>query len=285
MSQINLRPAQPQDEKAVTALSAYIWEGEDYVPHCFADWVRDRRGQFTVAYDGDQLVAFNKLSELRPGEWWLEGLRVHPDHRGRGLARLLHDNAVALAEERGEGVLRFATSSENPAVHKLAESTGFRLLSRHLRARAEPETSPEPPPFVKVGAEQLAMLQSRLEQSDNYQAASGIMEDEWGWLSIAPRLPALQEAGRLLWWPADGESLAIVHQTTENALELNFVDPAAGNLAGLLRDVRRLAGSWGADPVKSKPLSSPANKAAFLAAGWEVADDWEMWLFERQLGL
>ncbi len=102
------------------ALSAQIWEGQDYVPGSFDDWVADRRGRFMVAYGGDQLAGFNKLTELAPGQWWLEGLRVDPAQRGRGLARLLHENGVRLAEEIGTGRLPAVESFLDHSTHALA---------------------------------------------------------------------------------------------------------------------------------------------------------------------
>jgi GNAT superfamily N-acetyltransferase len=99
MNNFTLRPAEPHDKAAIAALSAQIWEGEDYLARLFDNWVAQQRGRFILAFDGEELAGCNKLTELGPGEWWMEGLRVAPAWRGQGIARLLHEIIVRLANE------------------------------------------------------------------------------------------------------------------------------------------------------------------------------------------
>ena len=94
------------------------------------------QGQFTVVYQGNTLVAFNKLSCLGPGEWWLEGIRVDPNYRQQGIARQLHTYTLALADERMDGFLRLSTVKYNEAINKLARETGFRTLAYYSLATA-----------------------------------------------------------------------------------------------------------------------------------------------------
>jgi hypothetical protein len=167
------------------------------VPGAFDDWVADPRGQFTVALDGEVLAGFGKLTETGAAEWWLEGLRVDPRYRGQGVARLLHEYAVALADDIAEGTLRFATSSENAAVHKLAQESGFRLVSEHFLAEVGARPVSGGLPFRPVSNMELPEVRNWLVQSPNYTAAGGLLEDDWVWLEIAPRLE-----GRKMFRPA-----------------------------------------------------------------------------------
>ena len=283
MNHFHFRRARPEDEAGVRALSAHIWEGEDYVPERFHEWLADKTGHFTVVYEGDELVAFSKLTELGPGEWWLEGLRVHPDHRGRGLARQLHDYAIALADEIGRGVLRFSTSSETKATHKLAETTGFRLINRRWLAEIEIDAALNHNMhlFSPVTAAELPQLRARLQHSPYFAASHGLMEYRWKTWEIMPRLAQLQADGRLYWWR--NQAGFIIFMAAEGRSSLSYLDAAEAEWADLLRDVARWAAAAGSEKVQTKSLATAAARAALAAAGWEVDDEKELWVFERPL--
>jgi len=283
MGHFHFRRARPEDEAAVRALSAHIWEGEDYVPERFHDWLADETGQFTVVYDGDALVALGKLTELGPGEWWLEGLRVHPDHRGRGLARQLHNYAVQLAGEIGRGVLRFSTASSTKATHKLAETTGFRLINRRLPAEKEIEADShmDTTVFTVVKPADLPQLRRRLDQSDYFAACHGLMEHRWKLWEILPRLGQLQADGRLYWWR--NQAGFIIFMTGEGRGSLSYLDAAAADWPELLRHVAAWATAAGIHKVQTKPLATREARQALVAAGWQVNDERELWLYERPL--
>lgn len=289
MAALTIRPARPADKAAVAELCALIWEGEDYIPEVFDDWVADPRGEFTVAYSGSQLVALGKLTEGAPDEWWLEGLRVHPDQRGRGLARQLHEYAVNLADRTAYGVLRFTTSGSNRPVHALAERSGFRLVSRHYVARADAAPARRPHGFRPASLSELSSLRAWLEGSRYFAAAGGLMEVGWAWYALLPQLESLVQAERVLWWD-DGEDreagLAIVTQGKvegEIRFWVNYADAAPEELPRLWRSLRHLAAERGEDTLRAKPLATPAVAAALEEAAWEFNEDHTMWVYARPL--
>jgi hypothetical protein len=51
----------------------------------------------------------------------------------------------------------------------------------------------------------------------------------------------------------------------------------------LLRDVARWAAAAGIENLKTKPPATATARAALVAAGWDVDDEMELWLFERPL--
>lgn len=290
MSQFEIRPARLSDETAVNALSAQIWEGEDYVPHRFRQWVADEKGQFTVIYERGDLVAFSKLTELRAGEWWLEGLRVAPQHRQRGLARRLHEHAVALADDIGWGVLRFSTTSTKAPVHKLAQETGFRRISQHCIAEVEIDAATADmvgaDRFRAVETAELAQLEDYLDRSPHFAASRGLMEHRWILREIKPRLTQLQQDNRLYWWrhaAAGGCGCAIVKPEKEGPFWLNYVDADESQWHALLTALPALAAAAGALKIRSKPATTPTLQQALVSAGWRVDPDKQLWGYERPL--
>ncbi len=283
------RRARAADETAVRALSALIWGGEDYAGGSFHEWLADEMGQFTVVYDGDRLAAFGKLSCLSPGEWWLEGLRVHPDYRGRGLARLLHDHALTLADEMGSGTLRFSTASTTPATHRLAETTGFTRTQVRLWAgveRAEGAVPAEPVAlFVPVERAELTAVTTHLTQSDQFAACTGLFEHDWKLWLILPRLEQLQSEQRLFRWLRQGQAAGLVIRTlSERSASLSYFQADPTDWSHLLSDARRWLLATGADEVRTKPPKSATMQAALLAAAWQVDEEFELWGYERPLG-
>lgn len=82
MSRVRIRAARPSDQADVAAICAAIWqEADDYVPQTWDDWLADRHGELVAAEWEGRVVGLAKLTHLTEEQWWLEGLRVTPEHR------------------------------------------------------------------------------------------------------------------------------------------------------------------------------------------------------------
>lgn len=289
MSDFALRPARPDDEQAIRALSSHIWEGEDYVPDVFSEWLDDARGRFTVACEGDTLLGFAKLTRIASGEWWLEGLRVHPDHRGRGVARQLHRHMVEAAEEVGKGTLRFATAAANEPVHRLARETGFRQVSSYLAASYKVMGN-EPPVahLIRATEEEIPALRAWLGDSTLYRELGGLYEERWQWQALEPQLMRLVRDGRVFRWRAGAEppkGLVIVAREEDQRLRLNYVDVEGELLQPTARELKSLAAEWQIDKVFAKLPALQIFRAAFTAEEWQIEADFKLVIFERKLSL
>jgi GNAT superfamily N-acetyltransferase len=139
---IRVRRAGPGDTRAVLDFTRATWEGWDYIPSVWDSWLEAPDGVLLVATPNapHQLDLFGRpLSPGRPigiarvallaaGEAWLEGLRVDPGVRNRGVARLLHGACLEWARAQGATVVRYATGQGNEGSHRLGARHGFRLL-------------------------------------------------------------------------------------------------------------------------------------------------------------
>jgi len=288
---LTARPARPEDRAAVAAISAHIWDGEDYVPEVFDDWVADPRGEFTLFFEDEQLVAFGKLTELGAGQWWLEGLRVHPAHRGRGIARQAHEYAVALADRIASGVLRFATDDDNAPVHRLAEHSGFEHLASFVVARAEAGPGDGAARSGPVTATALPAVRVWLQRSSAYGAARELIEAWWSWQALLPELPRLVREGRLLWWD-DGRDLhaGLVafsegdeNDDVEDRFWVNYAAAPVERLPQLWRELCELAAGRRAGRLRARPAYTGEMVAALTEAGWQVEPDHVMRVYARPL--
>jgi GNAT superfamily N-acetyltransferase len=123
-----IRPITPADIPAVKELAKHIWDGHDYLQNVAAKWIKD--GWFFGFFDMGKLAACVKISYLPGDVLWLEGLRVHPDYRGQGIAKLMNEAAMhvartALESGKVKGI-EFATYYKNEESIHIASLTGFK---------------------------------------------------------------------------------------------------------------------------------------------------------------
>ena len=150
-----VRRATADDKPAVVEFCSQIWEGWDYLPRVYDRWLRDPRGAFLVAELDGRPVGTDKVTVLSPGEIWLEGLRVDPRARGRGVALAINRKAMEVIAGMNPRTVRFGTVADNLASRHMGEKDGFRLIGECRRmvsgtpaeqpdTKLAPETAAEP---------------------------------------------------------------------------------------------------------------------------------------------
>lgn len=124
--EVIIRPVRPADRERVVEMTRDIWEGHDYIPTVFDEWVADAGAAFQAAEVDGLVVGLQRLRPYAPRLMWYEGLRVASSHRRQGLARVMLNSAIAEAREQDFGEMRLATG--NPDALRLFEAAGFRRL-------------------------------------------------------------------------------------------------------------------------------------------------------------
>jgi GNAT superfamily N-acetyltransferase len=206
---LQIRPARPEDREAVFAMVATVWDGNDYIPLVWEEWLGDPSGPLLVGEQDGRPAALAKLTGLGAGQDWFEGLRVAPEQRGRGLARTMLGHCIELSRRRGSRVLRYCTSILNTTMHRVADDFGFRLCYLGQWYAAEPlaadegrKTQDEETPannrgpaaevagfsdqasrdmLEAVGVGRLAELRAQLEGSALLRLTGGLYN--YGWLA------------------------------------------------------------------------------------------------------
>ncbi|WP_297464668.1 GNAT family N-acetyltransferase [Thermococcus sp.] len=142
-----IREARPGDRPFVEEMARLTWGGGDYLARVFDEWLGDN---FYVLELEGKVIGTAKLTFLPGRVGWLEGLRVHPDYRGRGYGRLLHSFMLDLGEKLAQKgrieALEFATYFLNRESISLAEKTGFSVKAKFFvfSARTEDLEGEEP---------------------------------------------------------------------------------------------------------------------------------------------
>ncbi len=281
----SIRPARPEDQGDVEAICAQIWEGHDYIPEVWQEWLNDPDGQLSVVTLKDRVVGLGKLTRIADDEWWLEGLRVDPAYRRLGVAHLLQSHQVGLAERTGRGVLRFATGSWNLPVHRNAARDGFRRVAEFLAYEAEP--LPGPCPLRRLTPDDLDAVWERIADSPILQAAGGLYEVQWHWMTLTrERLAGHLERGEVWGVELDGRltGIAIVREDPERGrLAVGYVDGDPEGITALAWGLRVLAYERGYEKLRFRPPTHPPLLEALEAAGAVRAWEHSLWIFERPL--
>jgi GNAT superfamily N-acetyltransferase len=173
-----VRVAKPSDKKPLMDFVKKTWGGHDYVPSVWDEWLRNKGGKiFVVEVDGKQ-VGMNRVRLLEDGTGWLEGVRIHPNFRGQGLASLLGEKSMQYASKLGVSTFRLTSSSRNRAAHRQVAKMGFSEVARFdvFRARTKPRLL-RGGGVHRLSPVNLSKALRVIRGSDEYRAGMGVYWD------------------------------------------------------------------------------------------------------------
>lgn len=144
---VHVRAAEHDDYDDVAAFTQNTWpdrDSGDYIPRIYHDWIEGEDQRTAVAeVDGD-VVAIAQSVLLSDWEAWNQGLRVHPDYRGRGISVPVTEDLFDWARERGATTARVMVFSWNVAGLGQARATGYEPITEFRFAHPEPDADARP---------------------------------------------------------------------------------------------------------------------------------------------
>lgn len=170
--QLDVRPARAEDRETVLAFCAHTWSDDDNIEDVWDDWLSDDHGVFLVATSVDRPIGLIHVALCSDEEVWLEGIRVDPAQRRRGVGHVLVSRALVAARERGAKVVRLFTGHTNIASQGLISGFGFKRVAEvvHYEASA---LAPE-----EYGTEDVALEQHDKDVKDTFEPESADRESE-----------------------------------------------------------------------------------------------------------
>jgi len=256
-----VRPARRADRSAIVAIGKRIWQGWDYVPLFFNRWLR--QGDFWVAELDRVVIGCAKATELAPGEWWLEGLRVDPDRQGEGLGWEISRRVLELTLVHRPTTLRLATADVNRASINIIGRMGFRLLSTH-RFLVGPARGRESGPQLR--RPDPVQTFEFLANSVECRATHGLMPWTWLFRQVTPEyIGELCRRGLVRGWPERGELEGVLvarpHRYFPRDLDISFVHGTKPALAAFRQYLGGLARRRGSRRVSAMPTSRAMEQA------------------------
>jgi len=243
-----VRRAKASDREPLLEMAKRVWGGHDYMPLVWDSWLADRKGVLLTATANGEPVGVAKISELSPGEVWLEGLRLHPDLQGRGLSKRIQSAAFREAMKLNPKSVRYSTWLGNEASRRIAEKNGFWLIARtgwmwgksraDWRLRSRVATSRDLPSVI-----------SFIESSACHAATNGVAGVGWTFPELnRRRVRQLLSRGQVLVLPRKGKIRAVAAWDigkVDNDVCLGFVDGSDEDVQRLAGDVLRIAADTG----------------------------------------
>lgn len=127
-----IREFRESDIPELLEIAKTTWEGHDHLPGMLKQWMSDSNCYPYVMEMNGRVVSVANLKLMDQGKTgWMEGLRVHPDFREQGLAAIMTNHLVDIANEMKIPKIRLVTATENPAPRKLAESVEMSIIGQY----------------------------------------------------------------------------------------------------------------------------------------------------------
>lgn len=126
---LQIGPAVREHLPGLVEIARHTWEGSDYLDRVAEDWL-SRGTLYTGIFQG-RVAACGRYTRFPGGVLWLEGLRVHPDFRGRGFGKQMSDHVLSVCEgiiaHGSAQAVEFSTYAMNAESRGLSEKRGFRV--------------------------------------------------------------------------------------------------------------------------------------------------------------
>ena len=243
-----------------------VWEGRDYVPRVFDDWVADSTAAFQALEVDGEVVGVHRLRPYGPGLIWYEGLRIASTHRRRGFARAMLRSAISEAKEQGFKEMRLAT--QNTPAADLFESAGFQRAI-DLRWWRAPRLEGGEPARIPAAASAEKLWPAVL-RSPGFELYRGVSADLGGARDLEPKeLARLAETGMLR---VVGSAVAGLRAAWGPAVAVAFIAGRGAMLRDLLYALRYEADADGLERVSiAVPRGHPAADD-LEASGYDFAN-------------
>ena len=135
---LTFRLAQPGDFDAVVKLSEGIYDGHDYLPSKFHEWLQRDNLDVLLAYSGDKLVGLQACFVVDGGRTFIRRAeRILAELRGQGLARQLRKFARKYVREHYPSVQRerFAAIIDIASSVDQTKFLEYDVLSYHVQKK------------------------------------------------------------------------------------------------------------------------------------------------------
>lgn len=293
-SNLIFRSGSMADWPTVAEIVAETWEFGDYIDEAlWQEWVADSEGHVVVVTLDSQVVGFSRLGLLSPAEWWMEGGRVAPALRGRGIGQAMTDYLLAFFRKHCHGLLRAATYNKNEAAIKLIKGAGFRHVISYSKVEAGACLA-DIGNFRRLKPANQSMAFQYLRNSPMYRA-NHFVEREWVLYYLTEdRLgkyladPQVQVLGWRTQNVLRGVEIIFTGpprraRTDTSMLNIGFLDaPDDTTVLAMLEATRGLAAKYEYEKIAWKMPTGVGLERSFLGVDiervWE--DDGALWLFE-----
>ena len=267
--ELTYREVRPADQDRVREISAGVWEGTDYLPSTFEEWVQDPGASFQAAEEDGLVVGLQRLHPIAPKVMFYEGLRVAATHRRRGVARTMLRHAIEETGSLGFERMRLYTGSTEAGA--LFRSEGFRLLFDCAVWTARRVEGGDPPRLASPADAQ--SLAARVVEDPAFAVYGGVNASWHGLLDVDAALLERLASEGLVRVGSGGRALALVRGDARRRLPVTFMAGSGPVLQDLLEQLRFEADSVGLSEVAVLAPEEHPAAGDMREVGYDLAED------------
>jgi ribosomal protein S18 acetylase RimI-like enzyme len=283
MDGLKIRLAQPEDRADVLAISATVWDGNDYIPNVWDTWLQSPIDEgFVLVGESAGHVVGLQHTRLQPGGVaWMEGIRVHPEWRNQGIAKRLLDDSLRRSRDLGANRARLSTANVNKVSQTVAQSIGFHFVDEFTRYNADAlDKAPTGIGGIverPITTEELSLIRKRTGDG------VALVADSWTAFDLPDQYPPESFAlSALIGDPI--ESVALAGAMPErDRLTIVYLAGSQNGIRDLSLYMRAKAFQRSLPKTAAWVRNQPSVTAGLTAAGFEPQSDISMCVFERPL--
>jgi GNAT superfamily N-acetyltransferase len=247
---IRIRPARKSDKNEILSFCVNTFSWGDYIDRVWDYWwYAQENGRLFVAESGGKKIAMSHVAICPEGRSvWLEGIRVHPDHRRSYIATMLIEKMLEYGRQRGARQASAIVGKTNFASQRMMEKNGFKVVSKWLYysiGGGRPSRQKKSDARI-ANADDIGDIWQYLQQSKIYHLSAKKYMKSWHWYMFDYR--ALQNFVKdkciiVTRRPIDG--IAIINKwgywDKPNILQIVYLDSElAGSLFNLVSFIMNL---------------------------------------------
>ena len=293
MPQLEVRRAREDDREAVLAFCTQTWDWGDYIADVWDDWLHDEQCALFVATLDEQPVGVANLRMLNATEAWLEGMRVDPAHRQRGIANALFEAQISEALRRNALTARLITESTNAASIRLIERNFMRRVNAYAPFDATPAVEDTKRQYAMASptlatAADLDEIIHYLNVSSIFPATGGLYNAGFTAYTITAELIEQKIAAQQLyllrrWDRLDGLAMVELRERRgEKLLSIGYIDGTTESISLLAYAMRRMLPNFGVQHARANIPDLMMVRDALTGAEYE-SDGSVFYIYERGL--
>ncbi len=262
-----------KDKSGIIELCSQIWEGYDYIPYLLDRWL-NITDPFLIVRDleNDKICAIDHATIFN-GVAYGEGLRVHVDYRGQGLAKLVTKEIMREVLKRGVKsymALIFSQTKDSIYLSKKAffeEVNGYYLLEKTLRKDTTPSCLKQDVSVRPVFPEEISRSKKDFKQL--LFASHEAIVDAWTYYPSTEYL-----TDKFLFECDEGKLIAGLHEHEKELFSICLYTQPGEWLEKILPYLEQYANHFGCEVISvAVPFSKKNWTQDFLKAGFNTL--WE----------
>jgi len=281
-----IRAALPDDKQVVFEFCQNTWEWGDYIPQVWDAWINDPKGRLLVATFNDRPVAVAHLTLPSPEEAWLQGFRVAPGYRNKGIATELTQYCQQLAVELGAKVIRYTTLSSNFSARHVAAKLGFHQVASFASYQAD-VIDDSPWQLSVLGSGNLAAVLFFINGSSEYKSSAGLYCTGWAYHKLTPdKLENHLASGEVFTTGQIGElrAIAVVTMTSLSwGKVIGFMAGSPDDMHNLALALRANNVQDAASGVEARLPDLPSVRDSLSSAGYTLLTEAPFLVLETEI--